>query len=445
MKKLLIGLLALGLVFSFSVPVMASDLSVSGSYRIRGWLDSNSPLYKDDAASDAYYDQRMRIQPVFTVVEGLKVTARFDCLEGVWGDDLRGPLPEAELEETVGYGGYLTDVEFSDVSYNADANVQFDKAYVTFMTNYGQVEAGFKSTNLWGTDFGNTEAFVGEIDFQTKLSENLGLLFRVEKDVEQDAFYNNSIQDEDKDAYIAAAVYKMEGMEAGMLYKGVRDYTNCDVNTMVHVLSPYAKASLADGIYVEGQVYWATGKSECDEAYITAAAGEELDWSDLLIYLMAKADVGPGYVGAMFAYAEGDDDPTDKDIKGALLSGSDWNPCLILFNDTQPTSLGRIAGATTGDALNNAYLWQVFGGMSPMENLALSASFTYAYADEKLDNVDDNYGSEVDITASYKIYDNLDYTVGFGYLFAGDYYKGNDKDNDIDDTYLLMNKLQVNF
>ena len=115
----------------------------------------------------------------------------------------------------------------------------------------------------------------------------------------------------------------------------------------------------------------------------------------------------------------------------------------ILFNDTEPTLVGT--HATTGPALDNAYLWQVFAGMSPMENLAVKAVFSYAYADEKLDKVDDNYGSEFDITASYKIYDNLDYTVGFGYLFAGDYYKGNDKDNPIDDTYLLMNKLQVNF
>jgi hypothetical protein len=434
MKKLLIGLLALGLVFSFSVPVMATDFSVSGAYRIRGWLDSNSPLYKDDAASDAYFDQRFRVQPKFTVVEGLSATIRFDCLEGVWGDDLRSVVPE------VGYGG-----SGFEVSNNTDANIQFDKAYVTFMTAYGQVEAGFKSTNVWGTDFGNTEDFVGEIDFMTKLSENLALLFRIEKDVEQDAFYNNRIQDEDKDAYIAAAVYNMEGIEAGLLYKGVRDYTRSYVNTMVHVISPYAKANLADGIYVEGQIYWATGSSEVDDgySYLTAGSGEDLDWSDLLLYLMAKADVGPAYVGAVFAYAEGDDDPTDKDIKGALLSGSDWNPCLILFNDTQPTSVGTYG--TTGTALNNAYLWQAFAGMSPMENLSVKATLSYAYADEKLDFKDDNYGTEFDIEAHYKIYDNLDYMVGFGYLFAGDYYKGDSSDNEIDDTYLLMNKLQVDF
>jgi hypothetical protein len=158
---------------------------------------------------------------------------------------------------------------------------------------------------------------------------------------------------------------------------------------------------------------------------------------------MAKGDVGPGYVGGMFAWSQGDDDPGDTDAKGAIFNGSDWNPCLILFNDTEPSSLGWYG--TTGAQLQNAYLFQVFGGMTPMEKLSVMASLSYAYADEQLNYVDDEIGTEFDITASYKIYDNLDYTVGFGYLFAGDYYKGTDKDNKIDDTYLLMNKLQLNF
>jgi hypothetical protein len=428
MKKLLIGLLALGLVFSFSVPVMASDFSVSGAYRIRGWLDSNSPLLPEDTSSDAYYDQRFRVQPVFTVVEGLKATCRFDALEGVWGTSaLRGDNP------------------------NAKNNIQFDKAYVTFMTAYGQVEAGFKSTDVWGTDFGNTEAFVGEIDFQTKLSEDVGVLFRVEKDVEDDSG-DNTIQDQDKDAYIAAAVYKKDGVEAGMLYKYVRDAAGDfspipalgagDVLKTIHVLSPYVKATVGPA-YVEGQIYYGTGDIETD------LGAPDFDLTDLLIYLMAKGDVGPGYVGAMFAYSQGDDDPTDLDAKGSIFNGSDWNPCHILFNDTEPSALGSYGPApdynSTGAQLQNAYLFQVFAGMSPMEKLSLMASLTYAYADEQLDNVDDEYGTEFDVTASYKIYDNLDYTVGFGYLFAGDYYKGDDKDNKIDDTYLLMNKLQVNF
>ncbi|MBW2636459.1 MAG: hypothetical protein JRC86_02835 [Deltaproteobacteria bacterium] len=381
MKKLLIGLLALGLVFSFSVPVMASDFSVSGAYRIRGWLDSNSPLTKDNPVSEAYYDQRLRIQPMFQVVDGLKVTCRFDALDGTWGGDLRGPKADVD-------GGS------GDGAINLDANVQFDKAFVTFMTAYGQVEAGFKSTNVWGTGFGNIESFVGEIDFQTKLSEDVGVLFRAEKDVEGDIGFDSA--DKDQDAYIAAAVYNKDGIEAGMLYKYVRnagtDTGNFEGTPVVdhylqtvHILSPYVKATLGPA-YVEGQIYYGTGEIEMDDFAKTMLAQEDKDLQHLMLYVMAKGDVGPGYVGGMFAYSEGDD-KADNDIKGSIFKGSDWNPCHILFNDTEPSSVGTY-GATSGN-FQNVYLFQVFAGMSPMEKLALKASFTYAYADENQDYVDD--------------------------------------------------------
>ena len=96
--------------------------------------------------------------------------------------------------------------------------------------------------------------------------------------------------------------------------------------------------------------------------------------------------------------------------------------------------------------MDNGYIYQIFAGMSPMEKLSLKASLSYAVADETYPGqVDDVYGTEFDVEAAYKIYDNLTYSVGFGYLWAGDYYKGNWSDLEIDNTYLLMNKLQVNF
>jgi len=119
MKKLLVILFALGLVFAFSAPVMAVDVSFDGSYRIRGWYDSNSALQKESTPS-AYYDQRMRVGTTFQVAEGLKVITRFDALDGIWGTTaMRGDNPTAVN------------------------NVQFDKAYVQFVTGIGQVRAGF--------------------------------------------------------------------------------------------------------------------------------------------------------------------------------------------------------------------------------------------------------------------------------------------------------------
>jgi hypothetical protein len=57
----------------------------------------------------------------------------------------------------------------------------------------------------------------------------------------------------------------------------------------------------------------------------------------------------------------------------------------------------------------------------------------------------DKYGTELDITGSYKIYDNLTYMVGFGYLWVGDYFKGYDVNAKTRDNYLLTHRLTLNF
>jgi hypothetical protein len=51
----------------------------------------------------------------------------------------------------------------------------------------------------------------------------------------------------------------------------------------------------------------------------------------------------------------------------------------------------------------------------------------------------------VDLTATYKITNNLSYMLGGGYLFTGDYYKGLNDANQIDDDFLVINKLTLTF
>lgn len=58
---------------------------------------------------------------------------------------------------------------------------------------------------------------------------------------------------------------------------------------------------------------------------------------------------------------------------------------------------------------------------------------------------DDNYGAEFDLTATYKIYNNLSYMIGFGYWWVGDYFKGTSTGNETDDDYIVMHKLTLAF
>jgi hypothetical protein len=59
--------------------------------------------------------------------------------------------------------------------------------------------------------------------------------------------------------------------------------------------------------------------------------------------------------------------------------------------------------------------------------------------------VGSTYGTEFDITARYKITNNLTYMLGAGYLWTGDYFKGANAANSVQNDYLLINKLTLTF
>jgi len=105
--------------------------------------------------------------------------------------------------------------------------------------------------------------------------------------------------------------------------------------------------------------------------------------------------------------------------------------------------------------------------VKPTPKIDIAAKISYAYADKKpwatpatlgvmnstgVSQTEFNsrtYGTEVDLIATYKIYDNLQYMVGFGYFWTGDYYKGyvapGAAEPKLANDYLLMHKLTLTF
>jgi hypothetical protein len=214
-----------------------------------------------------------------------------------------------------------------------------------------------------------------------------------------------------------------------MLYKYVRNATNRptqNYKALTHVLSPYVKTTVGPAT-VAAQLYYYTGKAAKFDEGIPAS---DVDVRGLSFYLEAQADVGPAYVGAAFGYAQGDDPGTTDKNEGAATVK--W--------------MGSMGDAVeTGDTLSNAFYYQIFAGMSPVEKLDLYATYALVKADEVAPGVDDSIGSEFDVTAAYKLYDNLQYQVGFGYFWTGDWFKGGNVSQNVDDNYLLLNKLTLSF
>ena len=92
-------------------------------------------------------------------------------------------------------------------------------------------------------------------------------------------------------------------------------------------------------------------------------------------------------------------------------------------------------------------MFKPYVGWKVNPQLEIVAQFAWLKADQKPTRLRefDEYGKEFDIYASYKVYNNLTYTVGFGYFWTGDYFKGTNAAASIDDNCLVMNALNLAF
>ncbi len=429
MRKLLVALLALGLVFAFTAPAFATDASFSGYYRLRGFWYDNQAVADDNmnlpnSSQKAWYDQRLRVQAVFNVAEGLSVTARFHAMDRIWGQN-----------ETLNVSN--TDDQTYAGTWNQKNNIYWHRAYMTFKTAIGKFDIGYQSGGTWGTVFGDTEADGRARMKYTGVFGPVIFLALTEKFSERDYVDTNNDEDKDFDAYAVAGIYKWDGGQAGLLFYYLSNKTNDAYTDTRWVPVPYVKATFGP-LYMEAEYLYYGGTIDYD-----SPATEDQDRKGNAWYIYGKFNMGPAYAGAQYAFREGDD-PTTNDIETGY-PGSDYNPCVLLWNDNTNGLGGQGSFNSTGAGIDNGSLAQIFGGFSPMEKLQLHASVTYAWADYTAAGVDDEIGTEIDIEATYKIFDNLEYWIGFGYLMAGDYFKNGVATNNVDDAWLIMHKIQMNF
>jgi len=445
MKKFLVVLLSLGLIVAFGATASAADVKFGGSYYIMGLYDNNAQLANvDKTYSRAFLYQRIRIQPVFQIAEGLTFTTRFDAMEKQWGQtDWRGGFDDkaSSRRETQSFG-----------NPKIQENIEFERGYVTFKTAVGQIDAGYMSSGKWGTDFGDDEQSRPRVKITTPLGPMVfgaGWQKTFEADTSSQAGYAGKV-DADVDSFWIYAVYNFKGGNTGLLYSGsssaqMRPTSNYRASS--HALIPYVKATFGP-VYVEGEVFFSRGKA----AEFDSGVGDK-DLDGLGAYVKARVNLGPAYVGGSVLYSQGDDDPLDSTVKIGP-SSQDLDVGLILGNDalqtweaTSGNGTGNVNGAGPFDSGKaNSRMYSTFVGFDATPKLNMEAVLVYAERDKVPAGYDSKkLGWEFDLTAKYKIYDNLTYMVGAGYLWTGDYFKGTNSANQIGNDYLLMNRLSLSF
>jgi hypothetical protein len=441
MKKLLVVLLSLGLIVAFSMTASAADMKVGGSYALTGVYWNNPAVRSDGAYSRAFFYQKVQFTPVFAIAEGLTFTARMDALEKQWGQtDWANSYSDTNSSRRQTITGANNP--------KIQENIEFERAYVTFKTAIGALQVGYQSSGAWGTAFNDDETTRPRILYSLPMGPAT-LIAAYDMYYEPDTSViagQAGLVDAGYDQYTLGGIYKFKAGEAGMA--GV--YTNdasrrkdLGYRTKTTLLMPYAKMTFGP-VYVETELAWHTGSAKKFDN-----AGTDVSISAWAAYVMAKLKLGPANVGGQFAYSTGDDGSDATKIKtSAGASGRGWSsPTLILMRDYMGYGYpaGSPARPTNVSNKQNMTLYNVFGDFAPTPKLSMTASLTYATVNEKLTVDSNQLGTEVDMTATYKIYDQLTYMVGAGYLFTGNYFKGAPPTKEIGNDYLLINKLTLTF
>ncbi len=463
MKRFWLVLLSLGLVMAFSVSAFAVDVKVSGDYFVGG-LYLNKTSVNDgwgtepnnEQPSTAFFYQRLRMGTDFIVSPCLKLVTQFDAMERIWG----GERSDVDVPDAHGAGTRAEAENFS-----------MRQVYIDYTSPVGLFKVGYMEDYVFGTVFADRSngPTSGQIQYFYVNGPFTGFLGYA-KEVDNSYSYNNysNVTDNDLDSYRIAGIYKFKGGEAGALLLWNRDATNKALPlsdypylSNVFVFDPYAKAKIGP-VALQAEVqYWFGDAMKWEDNGIGPNNVGNVSVSALSVFLDATANFGMFYAGGTFAYLSGDDPGTTDKIEGGINTGGlDWNPCLILFNTDLNYWAGNISGhteSTVDGEMSNAWFYQLRAGVKPTPQLDIMLALSYATADKKPLNpvnpgthtfANGDYGTEIDLTGTYKITNNLSYMLGFGYLFTGDYFKGLDRSGDgyqIQDDYMLINKLTLSF
>jgi hypothetical protein len=337
-------------------------------------------------------------------------------------------------------------------------NIKFEHVYVSANLAGGLLRVGYQQQTVFGLsvfDSGDTSyGFRIRYDYPVGPFNFIVLYDKVEGTKQYSASGpagTPAHMDDETDKYVAAFTYKFKQGSTGLLFVFLNDSAPSDTSyyhRKWYVFDPFVKATFGP-VYFEAEAIYVTGKTR-DYDDDAAAGSKDLKKNTVSIYAMAMGNFGPAYAGLAGIWIPGDNDATDDKDKTGYPGGTDFNPCLMLFNydlgrwNGQYGS-GSVVGA--GGQMANILAGQIFAGIKPIPKLDIKLAYTYAKADKVPDNWEDKfYGHEIDLTATYKIYDNLSYMVGAGYLFAGDYWKGYENSGKkIDDDYLLTHKLTLTF
>ena len=463
MKKWVFGVLALLLVIGMAMPAMA-DVNISGSYRIRGvyydyggtsnrWSAPAATTRNTDA-DDAmtFWDNRLRLELSAKISDNLSFFVQADTGLGYDGSEAANPLANQDSYAGV-FGNHWGNHEAGSAENRGGDHIVFQQAYFTYTEPIlgGEVKVGRQWT-FWGKGLikSMNENRIQYVYRQPKWFIGVGFEKWTEGDILND---KNDLNEYSVFGCVELPLPFVTVRYAP--YFGARVLSNKggDEYFISNALKVKALEKLeanVEFVYEWGHVENA-GTGYGDDASIDAYA----------IAADVNYDLDIAKVGVEFAYLSGEY-PNSNEKSG--FHTSYWYSPFVIYGHLPigpqllaPDGVHSWPNSAYHHELSNCYFFKLSATAEPIEKLEVTTAFGYIWA--ALDRLNsagtayikgaDDIGFEWDVTASYKITDNLHYHLEFGYLQTGDYYDAYDatggKVAKAADAVALINAIQINF
>jgi len=399
-----------GALAAISVPAMALENEFHGSYYF-GTLFSNynngaggvnfTPTLENPKMNN-YFEQRARIQYIAKASDDLKFVTHFE-IDNQFG---KSTATTATSNKTNGVG------------IDADVvNIEVKHAYLdfnigkNFNTKLGI--QGYKDT-LKGIFI---DADVPAVVTNTKLGAyTLGLGFTRLKD----SLSGTRVGDLNQDLFMMDNTYAFsKDTKAALSYYFLADYTTANARNLAHTLGLSGETKVGP-VALSGFVAKQLGNSR-------TAAGARGSLHGWAANVAAKAAVGPGAVRTGFLFTSGDKSTTDNDNNGWANTGvQSYNESgLIILTRNTANSPGNTDQYIRRIITNQAVAFLGYDAkLTDKLSLdgAVGAAWVPSSAGAPNSNASDFMGTELGLTASYKLYNNLTLQAQAGYMILGGFY-----------------------
>ena len=399
MKKLLMGLLAAGLVMAMALPASAFDSEFGGYWRTRAYLQRDFTGNDTEKQDVQQVDTRTRLFYTAVFSEDFKFVNAFE-FNNTWGDTVGG-----------------------DIGTDGTGIFRIKHSYANF--NLGPVNflVGLQPRVL-------NRGFVFDDDFAglavTFKGEGFQIPFIWMKAYE--GGMGKDKNDNDVDYYALKPTFNFAGgsVTPTLAYIYSKDASAWSATTGDKEVKVWLAGADVDLKFGPSTV-WFTGIYEGGDAELVSPAGHSMSVEAYLLALGGTFVAGAADIHGQVFYATGDDTTTEDYEAFFIPKGQSYYWAEIMGLGTFDN---QASANSCADKISNILAANLGFGFKVSDALTIKADVWHARLAEDNAAGDDTLGTEVDLKVTYSLMKNLNLDLIGAYLFADDAtYKGTNDQN----------------